>query len=379
MTASHSKLLRARESGNPVIDGSEVTFFWEGRSAPSLISDANQWDEKASPFKRVSSRLRPASSKSVWYCTVSLPREAYVEYAFYDRVTQEKFLDPLNRRTVSNGLGSRNNFFYMPQTMPSPFSLRRADIPAGTLSSHRVETRWLRDDHEREIFFYRPPVKEPVPLLVVYDGQDYLQRAKLTTLVDNLAADGRIQPLAVAFLPNAGRWRSVEYACSDGTLLWLDQVILPLAQEKLNLIDLQAQPGAFGVLGASLGGTMALYTGLRMPDVFGKVIAQSGAFMIESRDFAVVDLIRHGQAPQVNIWMDIGQLDMLLEDNRNMHRLLQEKGYAVRYREFSGGHNYTAWRDDLWRGLEAMFPRSSQAPEIHRDDSERSKTETKRG
>jgi enterochelin esterase-like enzyme len=356
MTASNSKLLQAREKGNPVIDGPEVTFLWEGRSAPTFIGDSNNWDERATPFKRLSPKIRPASAKSIWYCTLTLPRDAYVEYAFYDRVTQEKFLDPLNRRAVSNGLGSRNNFFYMPQTMPSPFTVRRADIPVGALTSHRVETRWLRDDHEREIFLYRPPVKEPVPLLVVYDGQDYLQRAKLTTMVDNLMADGRIQPIAIAFLPNGGRWRSVEYACSDGTLLWLDQIILPLVKENLNLIDIDTQPGAFGVLGASLGGTMSLYTAVRMPDVFGKVIIQSGAFMIESRDFAVVDLIRHRQGQNINIWMDIGQLDMLFEDNQNMYKLLQEKEYTVRYREFSGGHNYTAWRDDLWRGLEALFP-----------------------
>jgi enterochelin esterase family protein len=192
---------------------------------------------------------------------------------------------------------------------------------------------------------------------VVYDGQDYLQRGKLATLVDSLMANGRIQPIAMAFLPNAGRWRSVEYACSDATLLWLDQVILPLAHEKLNLVDVNTQPGAFGVLGASLGGTMSLYTGLRMPDVFGRVITQSGAFMIEGRDFAVVDLIRHGQAQHLNIWMDVGRLDVLLEDNQKMHALLQEKNYHVDYREFSGGHNYTAWRNDLWRGLEALFAR----------------------
>jgi len=357
MTASNSKLLRARQSGNPVIDGSEVTFFWDGRTAPTLLSDANNWNEKSNPFKRLSPRLRPASTKSVWYCTLTLPRDAYVEYAFFDRVSQEKFLDPLNRRTVSNGLGGRNNFFYMPQTMPSPFTVRRADIPVGALTSQRVETRWLRDDYEREIFLYRPPVNEPVSLLVVYDGQDYLQRGKLATMVDNLIADGRIRPIAMAFLPNAGRWRSVEYACSDATILWLDQVILPLAREKLNLIDVEEQPGAYGVLGASLGGTMSLYTGLRMPDVFGRVLSQSGAYMIESRDFAIVDLVRHGQAQRIEIWMDVGGLDTLLEDNRKMHALLQEKKYQVAYREFSGGHNYTAWRDDLWHGLEAMFPR----------------------
>ena len=121
-------------------------------------------------------------------------------------------------------------------------------------------------------------------------------------------------------------------------------------------MDIKEHPGAYGVLGASLGGTMAFYTGLRMPEVFGKVISQSGAFMIESRDFAVVDLVRHRQSRDINIWMDVGQLDELLEDNRLMHHLLNEKGYEVIYREYSGGHNYTAWRDDVWRGLEAMFP-----------------------
>jgi enterochelin esterase family protein len=56
--------------------------------------------------------------------------------------------------------------------------------------------------------------------------------------------------------------------------------------------------------------------------------------------------------------MDVGRLDELLQDNRRMYDLLKEQGYPVTYREFSSGHNYTAWRDDLWRGLEAMFPPS---------------------
>src|SRR5262249_9037684 len=147
----------------------------------------------------------------------------------------------------------------------------------------------------------------------------------------------------------------LEYSCSDGTLLWIDQIILPLANEKLNLLDIKQHPGTYGVLGASLGGTMSMYTGLRMPDIFGKVISQSGAFTIESRDFAVVDLVKHGQAREVNIWMDVGQLEVLLEDNHKMYALLQEKGYSVTYREFCAGHNFTAWRNDLWHGLEAMF------------------------
>jgi len=361
MSISDSTIQRARRSGNPVIHGNRATFIWEGRTAPHLMSDLNGWDSTARPFTRIRPSSMSASSplgRSVWSCSLTLPRDAYIEYAFYNPVTRERFLDPLNPHTVNNGMGGRNNFFYMPETTPSPFAVRRADVHVGLLSSRRVETKWLRDDHEREIYLYRPPAKGPFPLLVVYDGQDYLQRAKLNTIVDNLIADKRIQPVGMVFLPHAGRWRNVEYACSDATLLWLDQVILPLARKRLNLLDIEKHPGAYGVLGASLSGTMSLYTGLRMPGIFGRVLSQSGAFMIERLDFAAVDLVKHGQARAINIWMDVGRLDELLEDNRGMHRLLKEKGYQVTYREFTAGHCYTAWRDDIWRGLEILFPYS---------------------
>jgi enterochelin esterase family protein len=358
MTTTHSTLQRARKSGNPVIQGNQATFIWEGKTAPRLICDLNDWDGRHTPFRRLPPKFVPDTDRSAWFCSLTLPRDAYLEYAFYAPANQEKFLDPKNRRTVGNGMGSRNNFFYMPEAMPSPFATRRPSAPVGVLTTHRVETKWLREDYEREVHFYAPPVREPVPLLVVYDGQDYLNRGRLATIVDNLIAERRIRPIAMAFLPNGGRWRDVEYACSDGTILWLDQVILPLAKKKLNLLDINKRPGAYGVLGASLGGTMSLYTGLRMPEVFGKVICQSGAYMIEKRDFAAVDFVRHGHARGIKIWMDVGNLEYLLEDNRLMHALLKEKEYEVIYREFSGGHNYTAWRDDVWRGLVSMFPRS---------------------
>ena len=364
MTISSSTIQRARESGNPVIDGNSATIIWEGKTAPNLICDLNDWNERSTPFKRVSSRLlsdsaiSSPSGKPVWSCSLTLPRDAYIEYAFYDPKSQTRFLDPLNRRTVNNGVGGRNNFFYMPEAMPSPFSIRRADVPAGTVKSYRVESKWLREDSKRQIYLYKPPVKEPVPLLVVYDGQDYLLRAKLATIVDNLIAEQRIRPIAMAFLTSAARWRSVEYACSDATLLWVDQVVLPFARKRLRLLNIDQYPGAFGVLGASLGGTMSFCTGLRMPEVFSKVLIQSGAFMIESRDFVVVDLVKHGQAREVNIWMDVGEFEELLEDNRNMRALLAAKEYQFIYREYSGAHNYTSWRDDIWRGLEVMFPYS---------------------
>jgi enterochelin esterase-like enzyme len=357
MTSANSLLQRARETGNPVIQDDRVIFFSEGDTAPRLISDLTGWGEHPKNFRRLTSTLTPASGATVWSCSLTAPRDAYVEYAFYDPITQDQFLDPWNPRTVNNGLGGRNNFFYMPETMPSPFSMRRADVSTGILTRHRVDTWLLQDYGERDVYLYKPQAKGPFPLLVVYDGPDYLQRGRLATIVDNLIADKRIRPIAMAFLQNGKSRRNVEYFCSDATISWLDREILPLARQHIRLINIRDQMGAFGILGSSAGGLMSMYTGLRMPEIFGKVLCQSGVFSLHGRDFAAVDLVRHEQASDIKVWMDIGRMDELLEDNRRMAALLTGKNYNVTYREFSGGHNYTSWRDELWRGLEEMFPR----------------------
>jgi enterochelin esterase family protein len=360
MTPSDTTIRRAFESGNPVVDGNRATFFWEGDFAPHLISDSTGWEDRPKPFKRVSLRSAFGLDKTIWSCSLTVPRDGYVEYAFYNPLTQEKILDPWNGQTVSNGMGSRNNFFYMPENMPSPFSLRRADVRTGTITRHRVGTDLLQDDGERDVYLYKPPTNTPVPLLIVYDGYDYLYRGKLATIVDNLIADKRIRPIALAFLQNGKSRRNVEYFCSDATISWLDREVLPLAREHLRLIDINEHPGEYGVLGASAGGLMSMYTGLRMPEIFGKVLCQSGVFSLDGRDLAVIDLVRYNHARDIKIWMDIGTLDDLLEDNRRMIGLLDRKRYNVTYREFSAGHNYTAWRDDIWRGLEEMFPYTSR-------------------
>jgi enterochelin esterase family protein len=66
-------------------------------------------------------------------------------------------------------------------------------------------------------------------------------------------------------------------------------------------------------------------------------------------------MVKHFPKRDVRIWMDAGKLEWLLYSSRKMHRLLKSKSYDVTYHEYTGGHNYTAWRDDLWRGLEALF------------------------
>jgi enterochelin esterase family protein len=320
---------------------------WKGKSAPYYIDDIHQWEEAPQKMKRVAPDL--------WTYTIELDSAAYLEYSFLDPRTKKRVQDPLNKKTIFNGIEHYNHCFYMPQASSTPYAVKRHGVPSGRVTRHLVDTWLIQQNGKRELFLYQPPVEKPVPLLLVYDGRDYLKRALLNVIVDNLIHEKRIQPIAMAFLQNGDDRRDVEYACSDATLLTLQRSVLPFAAKKLNLIDIQKNRGAYGVLGASFSGLMSIYTGLRMPDIFGTVIAQSSVFELEGRDFVAVDLIRAKKSREIKIWMDIGHFDWLLEDNRRIQPLLQNNGYNVTYREAPAGHNYTFWRNELPQALMEMF------------------------
>lgn len=341
---THPLLAQARAGGNPVIEGETAVLLWEGRTPPRMLDDLGDWDE-ARPFERLAPRL--------WAASMSLPRNAYFEYAFFDPKTDSPLPDPLNPRRVANGMGGWNHYFYMPKGKPTPYAQRTPGAPRGTVSRFAVPTGGLVSGKTRAVHLYRPAVPGPLPLLVVYDGSDYLKRARLAVIADNLIARGRLRPFAMALVQNGGEARLLEYACSDATLGFLREHVLPLANEHLDLLP--PDGGEYGVMGASMGGLMALYTALRAPEIFGKVISQSGAFRMAGNDFVLTDLVRCLPKQDLEIWMDVGRFESLLSCNREMRALLEEKGYRPTYREFSGGHNFTAWRDDLARGLETVF------------------------
>lgn len=349
--AARTLLERAKREGTPLIDSETVTFIWHGEEPPALMGDFTCWSEPA-PMTEI--------AEHVWTHTVTLPRDAYIEYAYFrDIGADSRVPDPLNSRRVSNGVGAYNNYFTMPEARETPLLRRRAGVPHGTVTRHAVDGDHLVVGGKRTVYLYQPPVAEPCPLLVVFDGQDYLRRARLTHMVDNLIAQQRIRPIALAMVEHGRQARFVEYACSDSTVTFLTRCVLPLAREHLMLLDVREHPGAYGVFGASMGGLISLYTALRLPEIFGHVLSQSGAFGLDvgSHELVVFDLIRsQEQALSTRIWMDVGRYEFLHSSNETMRDLLVEKGYDVAYRAYNGGHNYTSWRNDMWRGLEWLFP-----------------------
>ena len=345
---SSTILERVQVNGTPLIEKDVATFVWVGERAPFLIGDFTGWEE-GDPA--ILAKVEPG----IWTYKLALPPNAYIEYAFIDQ--GQRLEDPYNPNLTSNGMGKYNHYFYMPEGKPTPLMQPSPETPHGQVERKEILAQGFLSLGRRGLYFYQPPTPDPVPLIVVWDGSDYLQRASLAAIMDALIAERRIQPAALVLVDNGGANRTLEYACSDITLGFLLTEVLPLAEQQLNLLDIHAHPGAYAVMGASMGGLMALYAGLRLPHIFGKVLSQSGAFAFGEYDTVSFDLVRDGPQRPIRIWMDVGLYDMpaLLTANRRMHSLLESRGYPVAYREYNGGHNYPAWRDDLWRGLEYLF------------------------
>lgn len=337
----------------PWIKDDQVTFVWntteKTEKPPFLIGDFNDWGARGTGDPITLTQSAPKQ----WTYTRQFPLDAYIEYKFTHDPQDPKAgaLDPQNPRKVSNGMGKFNNYLRMPH---SRATLLQRGVKRGQVTQHTIRSFFL-PDRERTVWLYQPPVDTPAPLMVVYDGRDYLRRGKLPEVIDQLIAQGAIPPIALAMIDHGKKSRYFEYNNSEMTLGILLEGVFPLAQRELRLTE----PGAYGVIGASMGGLMALYTGLRFPQIFSRVISQSGAFLMKPRGPMVEGLIDYLLRSQptlpLKIWQDVGTYEWLLESNRALHTTLQTRGYDVTYREFNAGHNYTAWRDQLPEALQTTF------------------------
>ena len=354
-------LERPRRKKTPLIGDGTATFVWQGSRAPELIGDMTRWspidtERQGLPFER--------AGRGVWALTINAERDAYLEYAL--QVGGKRRLDPLNPRTTPNGFGDVNNYFHMPEAPRSLLFRRRPGIARGQVAARRAMKSRHLIGGRRRVWLYRPAAHGPAPLLLVLDGADYYQRAQMVPLLDNLIAAGEVAPLAMSFVDNALIDRVNEYMRPEGLARLLDffrEELLPWAAD---FAELRTDPGIHGVLGSSASGYAAMYLGVHHPDIFGHIFCQAGGFgvgRIGAPDLMAI--IRHrAERLPLRIHLDCGTYDFLIEGNRAMRRLLEEKGYPLHYREYHAGHNQPAWREQLAGGLAWLYPGAASSDAI---------------
>jgi putative tributyrin esterase len=176
-----------------------------------------------------------------------------------------------------------------------------------------------------------------------------------------LVGDGTIPPMVLA-MPSDGLWGDgtgyVRHAPgADFDRYVVDEVPACVAEVLPEKVGPQSP---LFISGLSMGGFGALRLGAKYADRFRGVSGHSSiTHFSQMAKFVEEPLSRYGPPPteeqSVLHWMetnreqlppirfDCGTEDLLIEENRQLHRDLDARGIAHAYQEFAGGHEWPYW------------------------------------
>jgi predicted alpha/beta superfamily hydrolase len=211
------------------------------------------------------------------------------------------------------------------------------------------------------------------PVLFMLDGQNAFNHPEsaifntwcANTAMDTLAAEGALQPWIIVGIDHtAGRmeeyslWPDQAQGTDGKGEAFIDFLVNHLKPYIDQTYRTRTQPCWTAVLGASMGGLMALILGKRQPDVFGRIGAVSPTVMWAGG--AVFGLWDGPTDRWLRLYMDTGDLEKYwfydvfldyVETTRNFFDHLKAVGvedHELRYVVAQGHfHNEEAWQQRL--------------------------------
>lgn len=248
----------------------------------------------------------------------------------------------------------------------------RPDIRAGRVEEFRIPARGCPDP--RRIWVYTPPGYSPslgggYGLIVAFDGEEYLNEIPLPMILDVLLSEGKAPPFVAVLVDNgSGAARLDDLANHERFAALLGDEVLPWVRTHW---DVTRDPQRTIVTGSSAGGLAAAYVAFKRPDLFGRVLSQSGAFWRgnEGSNGAPYEWLTKQYASSarkdLHFFLDVGSLESagamggaapsILAANRHLRDALVAKGYAVSYTEVpDGAHAPPSWRLRLPEGIVAL-------------------------
>ena len=342
----------------PLVDGTDVTFVYRGSGDAVYLRCWIAGLNTAQPLQHL-------EGTDLWAITIELPERSRIEYKFevVNGDQRELVLDPLNDVLAHDPFGANSVCQGYRYERPD-WTEFDDETRAGSLELHALKSAAFRE--RREIQVYLPARfrrNRRYPLLVVHDGPDYLRFAALKTVLDNLIHRLEIPQMIVAMTQSPDRL--MEYAGNNTHADFVVNDVLPLMAEKFSLID---EPFARGIMGASFGGVASLHAAWRYPDVFGRLLLQSGSFAFSDLGAhqrgpvfdPIVRFMNEFRAnpgrPAEKIYMSCGIYESLIYENRSLVPQLQAQGINIKFEEARDAHNWENWRDRLRNGLSWLFP-----------------------
>jgi enterochelin esterase family protein len=351
----------------------------------------------------VNDALRLVPGTDVWYLTVKLPRGARFLYQLEPnrptlpsatRVSAQ--LDPLHRGQRWNCPSGASKYrcrsvAQLPGASAEPWLGVRPSIAHGRFEKKTIRSRLQGVTRDLTVYLpaaYARDVK-PLPLLVLFDGDDYLnQDWRGPEMWDNLIADRAIAPMVVVMVDNLPGRRLFDLVANETFGRFMATELVPWVRGEYNV----SRDARFTVVGgASAGGFASTYLGLAHPEVFGNVLSISGAFWwspahnggicggvcadsagqpsVVNRDATtepnwLAQLALERPASKTLFYLSAGTFEAdivgtgagLLEENRHLRDILRAKGGKVVFHQVVGGHETMSWRVAMADGLQTLLP-----------------------
>lgn len=323
-----------------------ASFLWFGKARVVAINGDLQYG-----WSRPDTMASiPCDNDTLFIRMYSLPPDARLDYLF--TVDGREMPDPRNPRITPSGFGPHSEVA-MSKFKSNPLRQLRPNVPQGALDSLMFASK--NDSLKpRQVRVYKPADYEHLsllPSLYVHDGSEAMEYLDYPTVLDNLIADRKIEPVLVVFIP----W-------VEGDMPYLFEKHREFSDaicgELVALIDGKyrtiARPERRAVAGISAWGQFAIMTALNRPDVFLCAAGQSSTLKEAPFDALREALNNRSHRPAYRIYFDVGRYDLtsggmegltFLQANRQFHEEMEKYGLVHAYHEFNGGHQWADWRE----------------------------------
>ena len=371
------------QQGTPLIESIEgedkyvlITFLFRAPADSQNVSVVGALGGRG----WISEPMTCLPNTDVWYKTYRARHDVRTDYRLaLDGVEQPDPLNPKSQVFPADeesyfSKGMITSVLELPAAPPQVWISRRSGVVSGQVERHRLRSHIL--DNERRIWVYTPPgytpESGPYALLILFDRWIYPEIIPAPIILDNLIASDSMPPLVAIMISCINmETRNREFPCNPSFTDFLAQELMPWVRQHYHVT---ADPAQTIVGGASFGGLAAAYAGLRRSEIFGKVLCQSGSFLLKPKDDVEYEWLtrQYVVSPHVplSFYLEAGLLETdtdagdepsLLVASRHMRDVLQAKGYAVHYAEYSGGHNFVCWQGSLADSLLALIGRGKVA------------------
>ena len=378
-----------RKSGTPLVEpipGDRenvlVTFLWRGAEETRNVVVFLQ----TGGLNPADNQLTRLAGSDVWYRSYVFRKDVRFLYKLSpnDDLTpldapgldwQKRFAhvqtDPLNPKLYPPAAGATDwttqSVAELPGAPPQPWVERKKGVPAGKVERQKIRSGIL--NNERDVWVYLPAgyqaKDKAYPLLILFDGQSYMDQVPTPLILDNLIAAGRIPPTVAVLVDNPGpAERDRELPCYRPFADFLSKELLPWMRERYRVTD---DPGRTVVAGSSYGGLAATCAAMWYPENFGNFLSQSASYWWKPESETEYEWVRRqfsaGPKLPLRAFLTVGLLETIpkpgdtnqVEVNRRLRAALKAKGYEVTYTEFDGAHEYINWQGTLADGLIALL------------------------